>query len=63
MVSSSGSDSSSSNPTFFARLNNCQGCQQRKEYLQTMLTDSRFWVGIVVGAGGFWAFQKFVKRT
>lgn len=26
-----------------------------------MLTDSRFITGVIVGAGGLWAFHRFVK--
>jgi hypothetical protein len=62
MDSSSGSDSAASNPSLFASLKNCQGCQKRKEYLQTMLTDSRFWVGVLVGFGGTWAYHKYLKK-
>lgn len=24
---------------------------------------SRFWVGVAVGAGGFWAFNRFVRNV
>lgn len=26
-----------------------------------MLSDGRFWVGVVVGFGGVWAYHRFVK--
>lgn len=62
MDSSSGSDSSASNSSFIARLKGCQGCQQRKEYITTMLGDGRFWFGVVIGVGGCWAYHKYVKK-
>lgn len=27
-----------------------------------MLTDGRFWVGVAVGAGGFYAWQRYKAR-
>jgi hypothetical protein len=62
MVGSNSGDSSAGDSSFFASLKNCEGCAKRKEYLQTMLTDSRFWVGVLIGVGGTWAYHKYVKK-
>lgn len=42
----------------FGNLKNCEGCKQRKEAIQKMLTDHKFWLGIVVGAGGFYLYKR-----
>ena len=63
MVGSDGSDNPPGNPSFTTRLKNCQGCQQRKEYLTNMLTYTRFWFGVLLGVGGTWAYHKYVKSS
>ena len=40
----------------------CKGCQKRKEYLVTMLTDHRFWLGIIVGVGGTYVYHKYAAK-
>lgn len=59
MGSNYSNGSSPSDPSFFARLNNCSGCQQRKEYVTTMLRSHTFWIGVVVGAGGVYVWHRF----
>ena len=60
--SSGSANSDSSFSTWIDKAKNCQGCQERKENLQKMLTSGNFWVGVVIGVGGVWAYHKYVKK-
>lgn len=42
---------------------NCEGCQQRKEALKTMLSDHKFWMGVVVGAVGVYVYHMYKGKT
>lgn len=43
-------------------MSGCEGCKKRKEILTNMLSSQHFWVGVVVGVGGVWAYHRFAGR-
>ena len=62
MDESSGSRPTNLYSSLTSRMSDCEGCKKRKEYLTTMIGSSNFWVGVVVGVGGVWAYHRFAKK-
>ena len=44
------------------KISDCEGCQKRKEALVNMLTDHKFWIGVVVGVVGVYGYKKWVAK-
>ena len=45
------------------KTSNCSGCQARKEKVKEMLTDHKFWMGVVVGVAGVYVYKKFSAKA
>lgn len=62
MDSSNSGGPAPANPSFFARISNCSGCNQRKEYIKTMLSNKHFWVGVVAGVGVTYVWHMYAAK-